>query len=161
MSTLLHPRHAPASNTLPDWSNQRGQNLSIIPPLLQTAVLALLSAAVPMRSTATSAIVAVSLEDGKTAFTVDPSPRQIEQSRSAHVLAFTSHEELLLAESEGDFTMGEWDHVYATARSICCKPAPDQAIDMVLGEDQQPGPDLRRFVRAAAEAKVTADLYWK
>lgn len=78
-----------------------------------------------------------------------------------HVFAFTSHEELLLAESEGDFTMNEWDDVYATVRSICCKPAPDQEIDMILDEDRQHGPDLRRFIRTAAEAKVKADLYWK
>lgn len=133
----------------------------MIPALLQTAGLALLSAAVPMRSTATSAVAAISVEDGKTSFIIDPSPRQTGQARSVHVFAFTSHEELLLAESEGDFTMDEWDHVYATARSICCKPAPNQEIDMILGEDQHTGPDLRHFVRGAAEVKVTADLHWK
>lgn len=114
-----------------------------------------------MRSTATSAVTAVSVQNGQTSFITDPSPRQVEQARSVHVLAFTSLEELLLAESEGDFTMDEWDHVYSTARSICCKAAPQQEVDMILGEDQQPGPDLRRFIRAATETKITADLHWK
>lgn len=113
-----------------------------------------------MRSTASSAVVAVSVADGKSRLIVDPSPRQVEQSRSLHVFAFTSHEELLLAESEGDFSMDEWDQVYETTRTICCKP-PQNEVDMVLDEDEQPGPDLRHFVRSAAEAKVKADLYWK
>lgn len=113
-----------------------------------------------MRATATSAVLAVSVEDGQTKTVVDPSPRQVELSRSVHVLAFTSHDELLLAESEGDFSMDEWDEVHTTARSICCKP-PQNEIDMVLDDDQQPGPDMRRFVRSTAEAKVAADLHWK
>lgn len=100
-------------------------------------------------------------EDGKTSVVIDPTPRQVEQSRSVHAFVFTSHEELLLAESEGDFTMNEWDDVYATAKSICCTSPPDQVIDMVLGEDQQLGPDLRRFIQTAAEMKVAADLHWK
>lgn len=132
----------------------------MIPALLQTAVLALLSAAVPMRSTATSTLAAVSVEDEKTKVIVDPSPRQVELSRSVHVLFFTSHDELLLAESEGDFSMDEWDQVYETAWSLCCRP-PRKDIDMVLDDDQTPGPDLRQFVRSTAEAKVTADLHWK
>lgn len=114
-----------------------------------------------MRSIATSAVTAITIEDGQTTFIADPSPQQTGQARSVHVLAFTSHEELLLAESEGDFTMDEWDHVYAKSRITCCKAAPDQEIDMVLGENEQPGPDLRRFVRTASEVKVTADLHWK
>lgn len=113
-----------------------------------------------MRSTASSAVVAVSAGDGESRLVVDPSPRQVEQSRSMHVLTFTSHEELLVAESEGDFSMDEWDQVYETARTICCKPSQNE-IDMVLDEDTQPGPDLRHFVRSAAEAKVMADLHWK
>lgn len=114
-----------------------------------------------MRSTATCAVAAVSDEDGRSRVILDPSPRQVEQSRSVHVLAFTSHEELLLAESEGDFSMDEWDQVYDTTRSICCNASVNDEIDMVLGEDQRLGPDLRRFVRSAAEAKVAADLHWK
>lgn len=115
-----------------------------------------------MRSIATSVVAAtVTAEDGKTSVVIDPSPRQVQQSSSVHAFAFTSHEELLLAESDGDFTMNEWDDVYATAKSICCKPPPNQEIDMILGEDQQQGPDLRRFIRESAETKIAADLHWK
>lgn len=137
------------------------QNLLIIPALLQTAVLALLSAAVPMRATATSAVAAVLLSEGKPQITMDPSPREADKSRSVHVLAFTSFGELLLAESEGDFTMNEWDQVYETSRSACCGVAGGNETHAVLDEAQQSGPDMRQFVRSAAESKVAADLYWK
>lgn len=114
-----------------------------------------------MRATATCTVAAVVMEGEKSNIIVDPSPRQTEKSRSIHALAFTSHQELLLAESEGDFSMNEWDEVYQTARSICCMPT-RQEIDMVLDDDdQQPGPDLCRFLRSAAEAKIVADLHWK
>lgn len=113
-----------------------------------------------MRATATCTVAAVSIENGQSEVIIDPSPRQTEISRSLHVLAFTSHDELLLAESEGDFSLDEWEEIYQTAQSICCKPAQNE-IDMVLDDDQQSGPDMRRFSRSAVEAKVIADLHWK
>lgn len=114
-----------------------------------------------MRATVTSTVAAVSSGSGDSQITLDPSPRQADKSRSVHVLAFTSHDELLLAESEGDFTMDEWDEVYQAARKVCCGSAKGNEIDMVVDEDQQAGPDWRQFVRSAAESKVTADLHWK
>lgn len=115
-----------------------------------------------MRATAAAATVAaVSLGDGKTQITIGPSPRQADKSRSVHVLAFTSFGELLLAESEGDFTMTEWDQVYETSRSACCSTAGSDGIHAVLDDAQQSGPDMRQFVRSATESKVAADLHWK
>lgn len=158
---VLQVTEAPANEYVNTKLVQASSNLLIIPALLQTAVLSLLSAAVPMRATATAAVAAVSLSDGKTQITMDPSPREADKSRSVHVLAFTSFSELLLAESEGDFTMTEWDQVYETTRSACCGAADGNGIHAVLDEAQQSGPDMRQFVRSAAESKVAADLYWK
>lgn len=114
-----------------------------------------------MRATVTSTVAAISFDNGNSQTIMDPSPRQTEKSRSVHVLAFTSHDELLLSESEGDFTMDEWDAVYENARKICCGSAKGNDIDMIVDEESQAGPDLRHFVRSAAEAKVTSDLHWK
>lgn len=140
---------------------QASSNLLIIPALLQTAVLALVSAAVPMRATATSAVAAISPSDGETQITMDPSPREADKSRSVHVLAFTSFGVLLLAESEGDFSMAEWDQVYQVSQSACCGAADSNGTHAVLDEANQKGPDMRQFIRSAAESKVAADLYWK
>ncbi|KAK0632111.1 hypothetical protein B0T14DRAFT_416643 [Immersiella caudata] len=142
---------------------QASLNSAVIPALLQTAVLALLSAAIPMRATATSAIVAVMTQDGASRLVAHPSPREIEAAQSVHVLAFTSQDGLLLAESEGDFTVKEWDDVYDTAKKICCKSGATkgEGIEMVLDEQEDSGPDMRQFLRSALETKVAADLHWK
>ncbi len=139
-----------------------GQNFSIMPALVQTAVLALLSAGVPMRATATATAVAIAHQDGAKKITVDPAPRDIANAQSVHVLAFTSHDELLLAESEGDFTVQEWDDIYETAKGICCHSAPaKEGMAMVLDDEDAGGPDMRQFLRSAMASKVAADLHWK
>lgn len=139
------------------------QNLAIMPALVQAAILALLSAGVPMRATATATAIAIMRQDGGGKRTiVDPSPREIETAQSVHVLGFTSHDGLLLAESEGDFTVSEWDEVYEIAREICCRSTPTkEGMAMVLDDEQTNGPDMRRFLRSAMESKVAADLHWK
>ena len=133
-----------------------------MPALMQTAVLALLSAGVPMRATATATAVAVVHQDGAKKTVVDPSPRDIETAQSVHALAFTSHGRLLLAESEGDFTVKEWDDLYETAKGICCRSAPaKEGMAMVLDEEESVGADMRQFLRSTMESKVAADLHWK
>ncbi|KAK4672335.1 exosome non-catalytic core subunit rrp46 [Podospora pseudopauciseta] len=141
---------------------QASLNFSIMPALFQTAVLALLSAGVPIRATATATAIAIVPQDGTKRSVVDPSPRDVEIAQSVHVLAFTSHDELLLAESEGDFTVKEWDDVYETAKDVCCRPVPTkEGMEMVLDDEHTNGPDLRHFLRSTMENKVASDLHWK
>ncbi|KAL2127928.1 hypothetical protein VTI74DRAFT_9953 [Chaetomium olivicolor] len=141
---------------------QASLNFAIMPALMQTAMLALLSAGVPMKATATATAIAIAYQGGTKKTIVDPSPREIDTAQSVHVLGFTSHDELLLAESEGDFTVQEWDDVYETAKKICCHSAPTkEGMDMVLDEEHAAGPDMRTFLRSTMESKVAADLAWK
>lgn len=115
-----------------------------------------------MRATATATAVATVRQGGATQTIVDPSPREVETAQSVHVFAFTSHDELLLAESEGDFTVKDWDDSYETAKAICCRPEPTkEGIAMVLDDETTAGPDMRHFLRSAMETKVASDLYWK
>ncbi|KAK4220263.1 exosome complex component RRP46 [Rhypophila decipiens] len=142
---------------------QASVNFPIMPALFQTCILALLSAAVPMRATATASVVAIVLEGEKKKTVVDPTPKQLQTAQSVHVLAFTSHDELLLAESEGDFTVQEWDEIYETAKGICCRPQTRKSgAEMVLDEADVAGQaDMRQFIRSTMEGKVAADLHWK
>lgn len=144
------------------------QNLPIIPALLQAAVLALLSAAIPLRATATCTVIAVvagSDGEAESNLILDPSPREAEGARSVHALAFTSGDRLILAESEGHFTMQEWADVHAKALKICCEPVRDPGNnDMDMGDDNSTdveGPNMRHFIRETMAAKVSADLHWK
>jgi len=133
-----------------------------MPALFQTAVLALLSAAVPMRATATASCVAIVLQDKTKKMITDPSPREVEIAKSVHVLAFTSQDELLLAESEGDFTVKDWDDVYEVAKTGCSGlESQAERVEMVLDDVDAGKPGMRHFIRAAMEHKVAADLHWK
>ena len=142
-------------------ANPKYQNLPIVPALLQTAVLALLSGGIPLKTTATATAVSVVIEDGNSKFVADPSPREGEDAQSTHVFAFTSHDELLLVESEGDFSMEEWQGAHDTAKRICCETSKKAGVDMILDDENSEGPDLRHFIRSALEAKVASDLHWK
>ncbi|KAL1843751.1 hypothetical protein VTJ49DRAFT_132 [Mycothermus thermophilus] len=156
---VLQVENSPENDYVNTKLVQASLNFALMPALIQTAILTLLSAGVPMRATAT--VTAIAISHDKTI--IDPSPRDVETARSVHVLAFTSQDDLLLAESEGDFTVKEWDDVYETAKKICCRPAPDGAA-MQLDDDESSaavGPDLRQFLRSMMESKVAADLHWK
>ncbi|KAI0187403.1 hypothetical protein EV127DRAFT_146827 [Xylaria flabelliformis] len=140
---------------------QANVNLPVLPALLQTAVLSLLSASLPMTATLTSTSLAIISDDGRRQIVTNPTARQIEQSRSFHVLAFTSQNELILAESEGTFTMKEWDDVYSAAHGQCCTSTTVDDIDTSMEEELPASADLKRFIRSTVEQKAASDLYWK
>jgi exosome complex component RRP46 len=122
-------------------------------------VLALLSAAIPLTATLTSAVLAVVAGAGRDRVIVTPTAREIELSRSLHVFAFTSHDNLILNESEGEFTLKEWNEALESARRQCCPPPPSEDIDM--NEDSRVDADLKHFTRSTVEAQVASDLHWK
>ncbi|KAI8632353.1 hypothetical protein F5Y19DRAFT_361470 [Xylariaceae sp. FL1651] len=140
---------------------QANMNLPVLPALLQTAILSLLSAALPMTATLTSTSLAIASEDGGRKIVINPTAREIERSKSFHVLAFTSHDELILAESEGNFTMKEWDDVYGAASSQCCTPSMINDANTVMDEGRTVSADLKHFTRSIVEQKTALDLYWK
>ena len=74
--------------------------------------------------TLTAALVAVNPNG---ALLLDPSVKQIKLASSIHVLAFSSHGDLLVVESEGDFTMATWEKVYQTAKVICYREEEDES----------------------------------
>ncbi|KAI1489534.1 hypothetical protein F5X96DRAFT_606704 [Biscogniauxia mediterranea] len=141
---------------------QASSNLPILPALLQTAILSLLSAALPLTATLTSAALAIVPEEGVSKIVLNPTAREIEQSQSFHVLAFTSHNELILAESEGSFTMKEWEDVFARAYSQCCpRTMSKDDSDALMDDYRSAGSDLSHFTRSIMEQKIASDLYWK
>ncbi|KAK7969601.1 hypothetical protein PG988_008674 [Apiospora saccharicola] len=137
---------------------QANTNLPILPALIQTAVLTLMSAAIPLTATLTSVVIAATAEDGSTREIINPTAREIQMSRSLHVFAFTSHGDLILTQSEGEFTMKEWEDILASAQRHCC---PSTSGDVSMGDDEASGANLGKFTRSVLEAKIASDLYWK
>jgi len=123
--------------------------------------LGLLSAAVPLKATATAVLLAVLSDDGNSRVVIDPSPWEVDNARSVHVMGFTSQDDLLIAESEGKFTVAEWEGVVSTARNACCQQPEQSGLDdAAMGESPRPT-DMRRFIRSSMEARVASDLHWK
>ncbi|KAJ2999072.1 hypothetical protein NUW58_g114 [Xylaria curta] len=140
---------------------QANANLPVLPALIQTAVLSLLSASLPMTATLTSTSLAIVSEDGHRRIIANPTARQVQQSQSFHVLTFTSQNDLILAESEGNFTMKEWDDVYSAARGQCCAATIADDTDTLMSGGPSTDTDLKRFIRSTVEQKTASDLYWK
>jgi exosome complex component RRP46 len=114
-----------------------------------------------MATTAAAAVIAIVSEGSAARLVVDPSQRELEAANSSHVFAFTAHGQLLLAESQGDFTMAEWEDAHATAKNICCEAAKKDGMEMILDDEKQAGPHLQGFLRTTMEAKVAEDLQWR
>jgi exosome complex component RRP46 len=131
------------------------QNLPILPALLQTAVLSLLSAAIPLSISLTATLLAVA-RDGT--ILENPPTSEIQTAQSIHVVAFTSHDQLLVNLSEGSFTMEQWGEVYAQAEKICCGST---AVDLDAMVDEGENGGMMQFVKTVMEEKIQTDLAWR
>jgi exosome complex component RRP46 len=135
------------------------QNLPILPALLQTAILTLLSASMPLSMTLTSVFLALVSKGSSSIVIRNPTLLQSESAKSVHVLAFSSHGDLLVAESEGSFTIDDWELVFEAGKAMCCDGAEDQTMQDQSLDNGSGSIDM--FVKSALQAKVTADLHWK
>lgn len=136
------------------------QNLPILPALLQTSILALLSASMPLSTTLTSTFIALTSDGPSRTIIRNPTISQTQSADSVHVLGFTSHGDLLVAESEGTFNMDDWDEVYKVGRGECCNEASDDDGMQQDGLDGAHG-RMAMFVKSALQSKTVEDLHWK
>ncbi|KAJ0162360.1 Exosome complex component RRP46 [Colletotrichum tanaceti] len=138
-----------------DYANskivQAQSSLSLLPALFHSAILGLLSAAVPLKAIATCTTLAI-LENGSR-IVADPSPLEVDQATSLHVLSFTSQDDLLLAESEGAFSLTEWDKMVGKGRHVCGQHRQAE-LDSAMNEDDHDSTDMRQFIRTVMEAKT-------
>lgn len=116
----------------------------------------------PLAMTLTSVLLALESNGKGRSFVRSPSLVQYQAADSIHVLAFTSQGELLVAESEGTFTLDDWDEVYETAKSLCSDGSKNDGdnIMQIEGAGENTG-GLTMFVKSTLEEKVAKDLHWK
>ncbi|KAM0437693.1 hypothetical protein ACHAPT_002058 [Fusarium lateritium] len=139
--------------------SQAQLNLPIIPALLHSAILALLSAAVSLKAIGAATVLAIPEEEGKDII-VDPTAVEVDRAKSVHALGFTSHDELLLAECEGSFSPDEWAKVLQLGQRICCEHQ-QPGFDTAMTDNDLESKSMTQFIRSVMEAKVAEDLYWK
>ncbi|KAF2809050.1 uncharacterized protein BDZ99DRAFT_477528 [Mytilinidion resinicola] len=163
--TRAHPRtliqltlqitSLPDEESAGDGSALSYSSLPLLPPLLTTALLALLSASIPLSTTLAAALVAISAT-GK----IKCAPTAAEMVRagpgvsSLHVFAFSAGRALVLAESEGDFEFGAWEEACAVAEEACCERVAGMEVDGEAGNGQA-------FLRGVVEGKVGREMRWR
>ena len=112
--------------------------------------------------TLTSVLLAISSNGASTKIVRNPTLQQFQGANSVHVLAFTSRGQLLVAESEGSFTLEDWDAVYDTGKGLCCDDMETADDDIMQGDGlEENNAGMMRFVKSSLKEKVSADLHWK
>ena len=127
-------------------------HLPALPALLQSAVLALLSASIPLSQTLTSTLVSLDYDNKPT---VTPSAKQIAAAKSVHVFAFSSFGDVLVAESEGSFGVEDWEQACEEARRLCVK----EGESVIMEEDGRV--NLSDFVKGAVGGEVQKANAWR
>jgi exosome complex component RRP46 len=115
-----------------------------------------LTAAIPLKTIATATVLAVPPKSDT--IIVGPSALEADRAKSLHVVGFTSGEDLLLSESEGEFTPEEWAKILETGERICCQPAGE---DTAMEGGETEGTNIQDFIRSVMETKIAKDLQLK
>jgi exosome complex component RRP46 len=137
------------------------RTLTILPHLLHTALLALLSSSIPLRTTITSALVVIPAASSASPLVI-PSAKDIFRAKpikSTHVFAFSGDRQLLLNESEGEFSYEEWDDACEQAEEVCCKEGGVGLADAM--QVDEPSENLEAWLREVVKQKVDEEQRWK
>lgn len=120
--------------------------------------MALLSASIPMSMTLTAALIAAKPNNE---LICNPALDDLKTASSIHVLAFSSHGDLLVVQSEGDFSIETWEEIYEKASQICQKQEDqdDSSEDVEMNSDDNV--TLKDVLRDVVQENVTKERKWK
>ena len=107
--------------------------------------------------TLTATLVAV---DGRR-LESDPTAEELKVASSIHVFAFSSHGDLLVAESEGEFGIETWEEAYQKARLACRGEEEDDSESEDNSMDSNNDTKLEDVLRDAVRQKVAKEQKWK
>ena len=87
--------------------------------------------------------------------------QQVKLASSIHVLAFSSHGDLLVIESEGNFTIDIWEDVHRKAKLICHGEDEDESASEDVSMDSDDVSKLEDILKDAVERKIAKEQRWK
>lgn len=136
---------------------QYTQNIQILPALLQTAVLALLSSSIPLSMIVTSTLIAI---DAFGKLTIDPSVKEVHSASSIHVVAYSSQGDLLVIESEGSFSTDILEQVVETASQVCRGQSSEGSknVDVHMEKGAM---SLEDSMKMLVQTKIAKEQKWK
>ncbi|OAL46453.1 hypothetical protein IQ07DRAFT_546569, partial [Pyrenochaeta sp. DS3sAY3a] len=163
---------------LPEEEDATGVNssLTLLPHLLHTALLALLSASIPLRTTLTAILIALPRSASRTTPAsplISPTAHELLRAKplqSVHVFAFSGSgsRKMILNESDGAFSYEEWSEACEVAENVCCGEEEEGGVRLGVGEGQGEGMDvegvsegLEGWLRGVARRKVEGEQRWK
>ncbi|KAH7377803.1 hypothetical protein BKA66DRAFT_467254 [Pyrenochaeta sp. MPI-SDFR-AT-0127] len=160
--------------SLPEEDTSTGINtsLTILPHLLHTALLTLLSASIPLRTILTSVLIAIpssAPQDSPSTPLLSPTANELLRAKpikSVHVFAFSGDRRLLLNESDGKFSYEEWAEACEKAEEVCCGEEDEGGIKLDVGEGmdldgQSQEESLEKWLREVVRKKVEWEQRWK
>jgi exosome complex component RRP46 len=139
------------------------QALTILPHLLHTALLALLSASIPLSTTLTSVVIALPTSSSPL---LSPTANELLRAKpvkSVHVFAFSGDRRLLLNESDGAFSYKEWEEACEMAEEVCCREEEEGGVSLggeSMDVDGKSG-NLDGWLRETMRRKVAWEQRWK
>ena len=92
---------------------------------------------------------------------INPQSQQFRVASSAHVLAFSSQGDLLVVESEGDFSVETWEDVYDKAYQICHGEKDDAIGSEDISMDSSDNVTLEGVLKDTVQKKVMEERRWK
>ena len=107
--------------------------------------------------TLTATLVAVDARK----FISDPTAEQLKAASSIHVFAFSSHGDLLVVESEGEFGIEIWEEAYQKARLACRGEEESDSDSEDVSMDSDNDTKLEDVLRDAVRQKVAKEQKWK
>ncbi|EDU48835.1 conserved hypothetical protein [Pyrenophora tritici-repentis Pt-1C-BFP] len=151
------------------------QSLTLLPHLLHTSLLALLSASIPLRTTLTSVIIAQPASPSTNSFPplLSPTANELLRAkpiRAVHVFAFSGNRKMLMSENDGRFSYEEWAEACEMAETACCGDEEDdddggvkleaegEAMDI---DAQAESENLDQWLRSVVRKKVEFEQRWK
>ncbi|KAL8945810.1 MAG: hypothetical protein Q9222_007701 [Ikaeria aurantiellina] len=159
IQVTLQILEAPGVSNGAGGSHQSASNLPVLPALLQSSILALLSTSLPLTMTLTATLVIVS-PSGE--LVTEPSPKAIKEATSTHILGFSSHGKLLLAESEGVFDIDTWDQVHDKAEKTCRGTSVGDSDQMTDVDVSATGSEsLETSLQNAIQDKAQREQRWR
>lgn len=108
----------------------------------------------------TSVLLALDGTGASRTIVQNPTPLELQNAASVHVLGFASTGELLVAESEGNFGLDDWEAVVEHGTLLCCGEV-ETADEKMQEEGLEEQVSMMEFVKSALHEKVAADLEWK
>lgn len=142
-----------AERTAEEGSSVGDGYLGVLCGLLNAASLGVLDAAVGMKEVFVASLVGVS-KDGKVV--AEPGMQDRSVCRSLHVFCFGGKGGLLLSESEGRFSIHEWEKAMAVAREACLGSSLDVEMN---GKTMRQ--TLLQGVRTKLENRIAMDHTWR